>query len=210
VSEFKQAANGGMTGPPRPGVYTYALRGKECASILGLPLCRAFPARARLILTRKPGTITMEMDYSQDHLETDRYMIRSDGLYLAWQRTRLVFGITQDDATPTTPATLSVPATLRAGQHWTQRFMAGDLPVVITNRVIRQTMQPIGGSPTSVYEIDASSTIGGAHPGSETDVTWYAPSGGLNARLQVNRRIGGAFPYTMTVDATLLSLKPLG
>jgi hypothetical protein len=206
---FKQAANGGMTGPPRPGVYTYALRGKECASVLGLPLCRTFPTRARLILLRKPGTITTDIDYSQDHSETSRYAIHPDGLYLAWQRTRLVFGITQDDASSTVPVTLSVPAVLHTGQHWTQRFSAGDLPVVITDRVTRQTTIRIGGSKVVVYEIDATSTIGGAHPGTETDTTWHSPDTGLDVRLIVHRRIGGAFPYTMDADATLLSLQPL-
>jgi hypothetical protein len=210
VSKFKQAANGSVGGPPRPGVYTYALRGKECAIILGLPLCRAFPSRARMILTRKPRTITIEIDYSQDHSETSRYMIRSDGLYLAWQRTRLVYGITQDDAMLTTPATMALPVTPHVGLHWTQRFSAGGLQVVITNQVTRHATLRIGGLETAVYEIDANSTIGGAHPGTETDVTWHSPSSGLDARLMVHRRIGGSFPYTMDADMTLLSLKPLG
>ncbi len=209
VNEFKQAATGSVTGPPRPGVYTYALRGNECARIAGLPLCRAFPSHARMILTRKPGTITLELDLSQDHLEMSRFAVHPDGLYLAWQRTRVVFGIAQDDATPTIPATLALPATLRVGQHWTQRFFAGSLPVVTTNQVTRQATMLIGGSNVTVYEIDASSKIGGAHQGTESDITWHSPGSGLDVRLIVHRRIGGIFPYTMDVDATLLSLKPL-
>jgi hypothetical protein len=209
VHAFKRAAGGGTTGPPRPGVYSYTLHGKECATVLGLPLCRAFPSRARMILTRKPGTIAIEIDYSQDHLEASRYTVRPDGLYLAWQRTRLVFGITQDDAMSTVPATLALPSAPRVGQHWTQRFSAGGLPVVTTDQVKRQSTLIVGGAKTLVYEIVASSTIGGAHAGTETDITWHAPGSGLDVRLQIHRKIGGAFPYTMDVDATLLSLKPL-
>ena len=207
---FKREAGGSVAGPPRPGVYTYALQGKECATVLGLPLCRTLPSRARMILTRTPGTITIEIDYSQDHLEASRYTVRPDGLYLAWQRTRISFGITQDDATATLPATLALPATPRVGQHWTQRFSAGGLPVVTNDRVTRQTMLTIGGAKVMVYEIDATSTIGGVHAGTETDLTWHAPSSGLDVRLEVHRKIGGVFPYTMDADATLLSLNPLG
>ena len=209
VSEFQRGAKGSVSGPPRPGVYTYALRGTECAGVLGVRLCRAFPSRARLILTRRPGTITIEDDLSQDHLETSRYAIHVDGLYLTWQRTKLVFGISQDDAAPTVPATLALPATLRVGFHWNQRFATGGIPVTTTNRVMQKTTMTIGGTPVSVFQIDASSTTGGAHPGTETDRTWHSPSTGLDVRLVIHRRIGGVFPYTMDVDATLLSLKPL-
>jgi hypothetical protein len=68
----------------------------------------------------------------------------------------------------------------------------------------------IDGSNLTVYEIDADSKTGGAHPGTEDDISWRAPSVGLDVRLVVHRRIGGVFPYTMDADATLLSLKPLG
>jgi hypothetical protein len=209
VDSFKQEAGGSVAGPPRPGVYTYALRGKECASVLGLPICRAFPSRARMILTRKPSTITEEIDYSQDHLEASRYAIRPDGLYLAWERTRLSFGITQDDAAATLPATLALPAIPHVGQRWTQHFSDGGLPVVTNDRVARQTTMTVGGTKVVVYEIDAASTVGGVHAGTETDITWHAPSSGLDVRLVVHRRIGGAFPYTMDADVTLLSLQPL-
>src|SRR6185437_10254912 len=197
VSEFQRGANRGVSGQPRPGVYTYALHGTECAGVLGARLCRAFPSRARLILTRRPGTITIEDDLSQDHLETSRYAIHSDGLYLAWQRTKLTFGITQDDAAPTVPATLALPAALRVGFHWMQHFSTGGIPVVTTNQVTQKTTMIIGGTRVSVFQIDASSTTGGAHPGTETDRTWHSPGTGLDVRLIIHRRIGGVFPYTM-------------
>ncbi|MDB5075716.1 MAG: hypothetical protein JWO42_1895 [Chloroflexi bacterium] len=209
VSEFQRAANGSVSGPPRLGVYTYALRGNECAGVAGLQLCRAFPSRARMILTRKPGTITIELDLSQEHVEVNRYTVRPDGLYLAWQRTRIVFGIAQENAASTVPTTLALPSALQVGQHWTQRFSADQLPVVATNRVTRHMKMTIGGSAVSVYEIDAISKTSGAHPGTETDVTWHSPNSGLDVRLIMHRKIGGTFPYSMDIDATLLSLKPV-
>jgi hypothetical protein len=209
INEFRQAANGSVTGPPLPGVYTYSLQGKECAGVAGVQLCRSFPASASAILTRKPGTVTIESDLSQDHIETSRYIVRADGRYLAWQRTKLVFGIGQDDTASDVPPTLALPAVLRTGLQWTQRFSTGGLPVVTTNRITRQTTITIGGSKVMVYEIDADSRTGGAHPGTENDITWHAPDSGLDVRLIVHRRIGGVFPYTMDLDATLQSLKPL-
>ncbi len=210
MDRFKQAAKGSVSGPPRQGVYTYTLQGKECAGLAGLKLCRSFPSQARMIVTRTPGTITVEVDLSQDHLEASRFDVRPDGRYLAWQRTRIVFGIAQESVAATVPTTLALPSTLRVGQHWTQHFSAGGLPVVSTNRVTRQAPMRIGGTSVTAYEIDASSKTGGDHPGTETDVTWHAPGSGLDVRLVVHRRIGGTFPYTMDVDATLQSLQPLG
>jgi hypothetical protein len=67
----------------------------------------------------------MEMDVSQDHIETTRYAVRADGLYMAWQRTKIVFGIAQDDSATTVPATLAVPAVLKVGMRWTQHFSTG-------------------------------------------------------------------------------------
>jgi hypothetical protein len=210
LNQFKQDAKGSVAGPPRPGVYTYALSGKECAGVAGVHLCRDFPSRAQLILTRTPGTITMEMDVSQDHIETTRFRVHPDGLYMAWQRTKIVFGIAQDDSADTVPATLAVPAVLKVGLHWTQHFSTGGLPVTTLDKVTGQTTMTVGGTNLAVYEITADSKTGGAHPGTENDITWRSPSTGLDVRLVVHRRIGGVFPYTMDADATLLSVKPLG
>lgn len=210
VSRYEQTAGESMSGPPRPGVYSYALQGKECAGVAGLHLCRSFPSQARMILTRKGSAITEEIDLSEDHLEASRFDVRPDGRYLAWQRARIVFGIAQESAAATVPETLALPSPLRVGQHWTQRFSTGGLPVVTTNRVSRKAMMSIGGTSVTAYEIDASSTTGGDHPGTETDVTWHDPASGLDVQLIVHRRIGGAFPYTMDIKATLQSSKPIG
>ena len=209
VTQYEQTRGANASGPPRPGVYTYAVQGTECAGVAALRFCRAFPSQARMILTRNNGTISEEIDYSDDHLETSRYDVRPDGLYLAWQRTRIVFGIAQESTAATVPATLALPAALSVGRHWTQHFSAGGLPVVTTNSVARQASLKIGGTSVTAYEIDASSTTGGEHPGTEDDTTWHAPGVGLDVRLIMHRRIGGAFPYTMDVDATLQSLQPV-
>jgi len=210
LTKYEQTHSASTSGPPRPGVYTYTVQGQECAGIAALRFCRAFPSQARMILIRKDGTISEEIDFSEDHLETSRFDVRPDGRYLAWQRTRIVFGIAQENAAATVPTTLALPAALRVGSRWTQHFSAGGLPVASTNQVTRRATLKIGGTSVTAYEIDASSTTGGEHPGTEDDVTWHAPGVGLDVRLIMHRRIGGAFPYTMDVDATLQSLQPLG
>jgi hypothetical protein len=194
---------------PVSGIYRYAVHGSECASVTVFQYCRNFPAQANLVVSRTSGTITVEFDLSSDHLEASRFAIHPDGRYLTWQRTKLTFGISQDDAEPTVPPTLALPTSLSVGLHWTQRFTIGGLPVDTTNQVTRQTVLKIGGASVETYEIDAASQTGGAHPGTETEVTWHAPDSGLDVRLTVHRRIGGVFPYKMDLDATLLSLRPV-
>lgn len=195
---------------PTTGTYLYSVTGSECASVLFLQYCRNFPAQAHVVLTHKTDTITVEMDLSSNHLETSRYALHADGRYLTWQRTKLVFGIAQDDSAPTVPPTLALPSTLRVGQHWTQHFNTGGLPVTTVNTVLKAALLNVGGTSVAAYEIAADSVTGGAHPGTENDITWHAPGSGLDVRLIIHRRIKGAFPYKMDVDATLLSLKPLG
>lgn len=205
-----RAAPGDLHGTPAPGVYDYALRGRECAGLGPLRLCRELPAHAALIVTRHGSTVTDELRLSADHVEAQRYVERANGRYLIWQRAFVRFaGIGQDDATATTPATLALPRSPRVGQRWTQRFRAGSLPVAGSNVVRAVAEVRVGNLLVPTLEIDSISTTGGAHPGTERDVSLHAVAWGLDVRLDVDRRIGGTFPYTLVAHAVLLRLEPL-
>jgi hypothetical protein len=197
------------SGPPAPGVYDYAVRGRECAGVAGLSLCRALPSRARVVITRSGSTLLVEMYLSQAHVEAQRFDVRPDGRYLTWQRADISFaGIGQDDRHAVTPATLALPARLAPGVHWPQAFHVGTLAVTATNEVLRRETVDVGGTRVHAVVIRSDSRTAGAHPGTEADLTWHAPSLGLDLRLQVRRRIGGTFPYRLDADATLLELTP--
>jgi hypothetical protein len=208
-AQTSTAAAPAPEGPPAAGVYDYAVRGTECAGVAGLKLCRALPSRARVVITRSGATLQVELLLSQAHVEAQRFDVRSAGRYLTWQRADITFaGIGQDDRHDVTPPTLALPARLAPGVAWPQAFHVGTLAVTATNAVLRRGTVDIGGRKVPAVLIRSESRTAGAHPGTERDLTWHAPSLGLDLRMQVTRRIGGTFPYTLDADATLLDVTP--
>jgi hypothetical protein len=204
-----RAAPGDRGGTPKPGVYEYRVQGTECAGLGPLKLCRTLPPTAAMIVTHNGSLLTVELRLSVDHIEAQRFDVRPDGRYLVWQRAFVRFaGIGQDDRTPTVPPTLALPANPVVGQHWTQVFKADQLPVVGTNVITGKATVDVGGTAVPAFVIDASSKTGGAHPGTERDVSWTDVVDGLDVRLQVDREIGGVFPYSLKADASLVGLEP--
>ena len=204
-------AQGGRPGAlqPRPGVYRYAVTGWECAGVGPLCLRRALPARAYLIVIQRSGSLQLELDLSAEHRESVRYQVRGGARFESWQDTFLSFaGVSQENAEATVPATLALPARLRTGLHWTQRFHVAELPVRSDNRVLRREPVEVGGRSVETFVIASDSVTGGAHPGTEHDVAWHAEALGLDVRQTISRRIGGAFPYRLEATATLEQLAP--
>jgi hypothetical protein len=204
-------ASGSATGGrPPPGVYTYAVTGWECAGIGPVCLHRTLPPIARIVVTRRGDVLTIETDLSRQHVEAQRYRITAAGRMLVWQRTKLsILGVTQDDATATTPATLALPAHLRTGYRWTQRFHAGGVRVVGRNRVLGDRRVRVGGSPVTCTTVAADSVTAGPHPGTEHDRDCIAPRLGLDLRFSTDRDIRGTFPYRLHLTAVLRSLTPM-
>jgi hypothetical protein len=105
--------------------------------------------------------------------------------------------ITQDEAHPAKPVTLSRPAELRVGRRWLQDYTVGRVRTVTRNRVT-------GRCGAGCFVVVADSTVTGAHPGTECDVTWESETTGLTVRETIDRRIGGAFPYRMHLEVRLI------
>jgi hypothetical protein len=199
----------GAAGVPRPGVYAYAVRGWECAGVGPLCVRRALPATAYLVVTRRGATLQLELELSAEHREAVRYDVRPGGRYETWQDTFISFaGVAQEDSHPTRPATLALPADLRVGRTWTQRFHVESLPVTSTNRILRSERVTVNGRALDAVVVASDSITGGAHPGTERDVTWHAPALGLDVRETISRRIGGTFPYRLEATATLVGASP--
>jgi hypothetical protein len=191
---------------PQPGVYVLHETGRECAGVTGFSLCRNLPTTAQTIIARPAGDVLIENDLSVDHIEAYRLALRPAGAYQTWQRTKIVFaGIGQDDKTTVAPPSLSLPANPHVGQTWTTQFMAGGLPVHTTNRIGSATTVTVGGTAYPVLVITSVSVTGGAHPGTETDVSWHSTQLGVDLRDTINRKIGGQFPYTLVYDGTMVS-----
>jgi hypothetical protein len=198
------------TGLPAPGVYIYATSGWECAGVGSLCVRRSLPRRAAVIVTRHGQFLEIEIDLSAQHLEAQRYRITPQGRLLVWQRTRIsILGVTQNDAHAITPpTTLALPARLRTGERWTQRFTDDALPVSTRNVVVADRPVTVAGRRVAAWEVVSTSVTGGAHPGTERDEAWHSTRLGLDLRFTISRRIGGTFPYRLQASARLLDLRP--
>ena len=123
------------------------------------------------------NVVLEEWRFSRQHLETTRERVTPFGRWSVWQRTR--------------------PSRLRVGQHWVQDYTVGDVRSVSRNRVT-------GRCGPGCFVIVAGSTVSGAHPGTERDVTWESETTGLTVRETIDRRIGGTFPYRMHLVVRLI------
>jgi hypothetical protein len=182
---------------PRPGVYRYAQSGFEEAKAGPLKIHRAFPPRALLVVSGTGDVVQEEWRYSKQHLEATRTRVTKSGRYSIWQRTRLTMVITQDEAHDAKPVTLSRPNHLRVGRHWVQDYTVGGVRSVSRNRVT-------GRCGAGCFVVVAGSTVSGAHPGTERDVTWESETTGLTVRETIDRQIGGTFPYRMHLELRLI------
>jgi hypothetical protein len=182
---------------PRPGVYRYAESGFEEAKAGPLKIHRVFPTRAILVVSGTGDVVQEEWRYSKQHLESTRTRVTPTGRYSVWQRTRLTMVITQDEAHDAKPVTLSRPNDLRVGQHWVQDYTVGGIRSLSRNHVT-------GRCGAECFVVVADSTVSGAHPGTERDVTWESETTGLTVRETIDRHIGGTFPYRMHLEVRLL------
>lgn len=182
---------------PRAGVYRYAQTGFEQAKAGPITIKRHFPSTGLLVVSGSGHVVQQEWRYSKQHLEATRDRVTAAGSYVIWERTRLTMVLTQDEAHPAMPATLSEPAQLHVGQRWVQDYTVGGVRSVSHNVVTRRCGP-------SCFVVVANSTVSGAHPGTERDVTWENPATGLTLRETIDRRIGGSFPYRMQLSVRLL------
>jgi len=207
VQEFRSQGGSVATGPPpQPGVYSYALRGRECAGFGPICLPRDLPGRARLTVSRQGDRIVHTLALSANHIEAETLVRRADGLYLTAQRTKIAFiGVERDDRRRARPVTLALPRVLRVGLRWTQRFNVGSLPAERSSRVLRRERVSVAGRSFQTFVIERKSTTGGSFAGSETALSWYAPALGLDVRRRVEQRVTRPFRFSLDYEANLLT-----
>ena len=146
---------------PRPGIHHYAQSGYEEAKAGPLTIHRSFPPHAILVVSGRGDVVHEEWRYSKQHLEATRTRVTSRGRYSLRQRTRLTMVITQDEAHPAKPVTLSRPAQLRVGRRWLQDYTVGGVRTVTRNRVA-------GRCGAGCFVVVADSNVTGALPGPST------------------------------------------
>lgn len=211
LAAFKAAPAGAIPASgPDPGVYRYRATGTERGGAGPLTVSRDLPAQALLVVTSRPDGWEAELSYSRQHIEGARYVLRDGAIVVTWRRTKVTFaGFGRDDRRAAEPASVFVPAELVPGHTWTERYRTGDITVASVNRVLRRERLPVGGDPVDTFVIESRSTTTGAHPGTRTELMWWAPSLGLPVRLDVDMDIGGVFAFRARTRVELVGTAPL-
>jgi hypothetical protein len=151
----------------------------------------------------------LELALSSDSSETQRFELRAAGRYLVRQGTRIgIAGVARDETFDATPPPLDLPADLAPGRHFAARFHLGRLDVASDARVLRRERLTIGGEPVECLVIERRTTTTGAVSGSERALRWYAPSLGVDARIELERRLEGPFSYALRLRAELRDTQP--
>ena len=80
--------------------------------------------------------------------------------------------------------------------------------MVSHNAVTAAGSVTVGGRPYATWTIGSRSVTGGAHPGTERDVSWHSGALGLDLRFTIDRSIQGTFPYRLVLDTRLVDTTP--
>ena len=211
VEAFRRANGAGRSGPktPQPGVYTYRQTGSERGSFGPLGIDRVLPKEAQLTIRSMAGGYLQQLDLAKEHIEARRFRVMAEGTRVTWIRTKIEFAtFGRDDRRTTKPQPLEAPSTLRVGRTWTDTYRTGDLPVAAVSRVLRTESVVVDGTLVATFVIQTRSVTGGAHPGTETDTTWWSTRYLLPMRLKLQRRIRGAAGFKVDVELSLNSLRP--
>lgn len=200
------APNGG----PQPGVYRYRVVGSEEGGAGPFSVRRDLPAEALLVVTGSGDGWYAELSYSRQHIEGARYVIRDGAILVTSRRTKVTFaGFGRDDRREADPPSVFMPANALVGTRWSENSRTGDVEVRGENRVLRSQRITLGSEVVDTLVVEAKSRITGAHPGTRTEVIWWAPELGIPARSTVRMDIGGVFGFSTDIQTQLLSATPV-
>lgn len=211
LAAFTAAPAGSIpTTGPAAGVYRYRATGTERGGAGPLTVARDIPKDALLVVTPHREGWEAELSYSRQHIEGARYALRDGAIRITWRRTKVTFaGFGRDDRRDAEPPSLFMPADVAPGRSWTDRYRTGDISVVSENRVLRRERVTIDGVGVDTLVVESRSTTTGAHPGTRTELLWWAPSLGIPARLEVDMDIGGVFAFRARSRVDLVSTVPV-
>jgi hypothetical protein len=210
LAAFRAASSGAVHGGgPSPGVYRYRATGTEHGGVGPLAISRDVPAEAFLVVTPSPGGWESELSYSRQHIEGVRYVVRDGALLVTSRRTKITFaGFGQDDRRAAEPPSVLLPAGAAPGTKWTENYRTGDISIHNDDRIVRAEAVQVAGKPIKTLVIEYRSTTTGAHPGTRTETTWWAPTLGLPVRSEVEIDIGGVFAFRAKTRLDLVSTVP--
>jgi hypothetical protein len=214
ASEALAAFNAAGTTPappggPTAGVYRYRVVGSETGGAGPFSVRRQLPSEATMVVTGAGQGWDAELSYSRQHIEGARYVIRDGAILVTSRRTKVTFaGFGQDDRRDADPPSVFLPANATVGTRWSDNSRTGDIDVRGENRILRAERVTIGTVAVQTLVIEARSSITGAHPGTRTEVIWWAPALGIPVRSTIAMDIGGVFGFSTDIETRLVSTQP--
>jgi hypothetical protein len=195
---------------PRAGVYTYAARGFETATVLGRDARHAYPATATLTVLPSACGLSARLDLLSARSSTWHVCAR-DG---AWRVARLrdvhrFFG-RLDDRTYRCDAR-SVWTALSGA--WRARCVVAGTTQRWRARVLSTAPVDVGGRRVPAVHVRLRSRTGGETQGTGTEDLWLVRDSGLPARWVIRNSsttdtVAGAVAYRESIDLRLLALTP--
>lgn len=212
VRDFRASGSDGAgprRGVPRPGVYTLRQSGRERGGLGPVTLSRALPDMALYVVTALPGGYREELDLSEEHVESVDLRVGPRGALEVARRTKVTFlGVGRDDRRTMRPPPLRMPRTLRVGDAWSDRYVAGTLPISARARVLRKDAVEVDGERRAVMVIRSVTDTGGTHPGRRTGTMWWSPGLALPLRWTIDMEIRGIARLRTRSDLVMESLEP--
>lgn len=212
VREFRasgDAAAGPRPGVPRPGVYRMRQSGRERGGVGPVSLSRALPGSALYVVTLRPGGYREELDISREHVESVDLRVRPEGAHAVARRSKVTFlGLGRDDRRTLVPPPLRMPARLRVGATWSDRYAAGTIPFTARATVLRKDAVTIDGRSRPVMVVRSVTDTGGTHPGRRTDTMWWSPGLSLPLRWTIDMEIRGVARLRTRSELVMETLEP--
>ncbi|MGD9696047.1 MAG: hypothetical protein AB7V42_10350 [Thermoleophilia bacterium] len=196
-------------GVPEPGVYSFRQEGRESGGIGPASVSRDLPGRAVYVVRLVPGGYEEDLEISEQHIESVRFLMRPAGARAVSRRTKVTFlGIGRDQTDRQRPPPLVTPRSLPVGRAWRQDYRAGDLPVSVLSRVTEAQTMELGGRRYAVRVIRTVARTGGSHPGTRTDTLWWSPALAMPLRWDIDMRITGVARLDTRASLRLESAAP--
>jgi len=196
-------------GAPRSGVWTYRALGDETVGNGPVTIDPAPPAEAQIAVRSAPKGFWRTLVLSEEHVEASRLRVMPKGEYLEERVTSVkVTGPGRDDREKLVPAPLVYPAPIEPGNAGTERYMMGEVRVVVHARVLRAEPLDVGGTPVRVVLIDKRGTVTGPLAGVRDDRVWWSPELKMPVRWAMRTKLDGFASLRADADLTLTRPAP--
>jgi hypothetical protein len=200
-----------LAGLPRAGVYRYDQAGSERIGLGPLTVGRQLPERALLAVI--PGTGAereLRVEFSEDHAETWTVRVGTAG-WRGYERSLHIgtVGYGKTISGPATPPVLLRPRKLKAGTRWETIYQVSGIVFRRTSRVIRREVVDVAGVAVPTWVIESSETLTGTLHGDESSTAWWAPTLGVDVRVEWHRNFDGAVVNIVSDTLRLTDASPL-